>query len=112
MALIEHHTALSRTTEEIITIESLYMQVSVEISLYPLTPEYDPPIIDFINRLHDAHQLKVFTNQLSTQLVGPYDAVMSVLTEAMRPTLAMETRASFVIKILNVTIEPGAPADI
>ncbi len=82
------------------------MQVSVDLSLYPLTADYEAPIIAFIRRLQD-YDIEVATNPLTTQLTGEYDTVMHALTEAMRPTLAAAESCSFVIKILNVAIEPG-----
>ena len=83
------------------------MQVSAELSLYPLTQDYKPPIIDFIQRLRDQPGLRVATNELSTQVTGEYEAVMAALTEALRPTMGGEASCSVVIKVLNVAIEPG-----
>ena len=56
------------------------MDVSVEISLYPLNNEYIPPIQDFIDRVNDAEGLTVKTNVMSTQVFGKYEKVMSCLT--------------------------------
>ena len=86
------------------------MTVSVDISLYPLTENYEPPIIGFIEQLRQRPGIEVATNQLTTQLTGDYDAVMDALRESMRPTLAGATKCSFVIKVLNVAVTPGAPA--
>ena len=88
------------------------MQVSVDLSLYPLTPDYEEPIIAFIKRLRDQEGIEVATNQLATQLTGDYERVMEVLTEAMRPTLARDTPCSFVIKLLNVATRPNQAATI
>ncbi|CAH0999357.1 hypothetical protein LEM8419_00655 [Neolewinella maritima] len=88
------------------------MHVSIDLSLYPLTPDYEAPIIAFIERLHGHAGIQVATNHLATQLTGEYDTVMDVLKEAMRPTLASETACSFVIKLLNVVIVPGEAATL
>ena len=88
------------------------MQVSAELSLYPLTADYEPVIIDFIQRLRAQPGILVATNPLSTQLTGDYDAVMAALTVAMRPTMAAEQSCSLVIKLLNVSIEPGREVKI
>lgn len=88
------------------------MTVSIDLSLYPLTPDYEGPIIAFIKRLHGYAGIQVATNQLATQLTGDYDAVMEVLREAMRPTLSSDTPCSFVIKILNVAVTPGGEATL
>lgn len=82
--------------------------ISAEISLYPLTPDYENIIIDFIHLLRAQPGLKVTTNGLSTQLTGEYSAVMAGITLAMEPTLAGKITCSFVLKILNVGIDPGA----
>ena len=41
------------------------------------------------------------TNSLSTQLTGPYDAVMTALTRELRPSFEREARAVFVLKVLG-----------
>ncbi|PPK88581.1 uncharacterized protein YqgV (UPF0045/DUF77 family) [Neolewinella xylanilytica] len=86
--------------------------ISAELSLYPLTSDYEAPIIDFIKRLRSQPGLRLATNGLSTQVTGAYDDVMAALTEAMRPTMDGSTSCSFVIKILNVGIEPGEEVTI
>lgn len=83
------------------------MIISAELSLYPLTPDYEPVIVDFIIALRNQPGLRVATNGLSTQLTGEYTAVMAALTCAMEPTLAGAVTCSFVIKLLNVEVEPG-----
>lgn len=88
------------------------MKISVDISLYPLTTDYERPVIDFIKRLHDRDGIEVATNHLTTQLTGDYDTVMDALKEAMRPTLSDETKCSFVIKILNVAVVPNGAATL
>jgi uncharacterized protein YqgV (UPF0045/DUF77 family) len=88
------------------------MHVSVDISLYPLTPDYEEPIKFFIQRLNEAEGIEVATNPLTTQLTGDYDRVMTLLTAAMRPTLAGDPICSFVLKILNVRVVPGERVEI
>ena len=83
------------------------MPTSAELSLYPLAPDYKDHIVAFIRRLREEEGITVATNELSTQVTGEYDAVMAALTAAMRPTLAGEVPCSFVVKLLNVGIEPG-----
>ena len=83
------------------------MQVSAELSLYPLTADYEPPIIAFIRRLRDQPGITVATNPLSTQVTGEYAAVMAAITAASEPTMAAEHSCSLVVKLLNVGIEPG-----
>ena len=82
--------------------------VSAELSLYPLTQGYIDPIVAFIKLLREQPGVEVATNGLSTQLTGEYRDVMAALTTAMEPTLGGAVTCSFVIKILNVGVTPGA----
>ena len=88
------------------------MQVSAELSLYPLTADYEPPIIDFIRRLRKQPGIVVATNALSTQVTGDYAAVMTAITAASEPTMAAGHSCSLVIKLLNVAIEPGSKVTV
>lgn len=77
------------------------MHVAVELSLYPLTGEFIPPIEDFIMRLNARPGLRVVTNSMSTQVSGDYALVMQALTEEMARTFAEPSRAVFVMKVLG-----------
>ena len=59
------------------------MRSAVEISMYPLTGDYRPPIQAFIDRLNTYPDLVVRTNTLSTQVWGALDRVMAILAEEM-----------------------------
>jgi uncharacterized protein YqgV (UPF0045/DUF77 family) len=83
------------------------MRTAVDISMYPLTGDYRPPIQAFIDRLNTHTGLIVKTNALATQIWGPLDHVMRVLTEEMARSAAAAPQLIFVIKVL-----PGlAPPD-
>jgi uncharacterized protein YqgV (UPF0045/DUF77 family) len=77
------------------------MHVAVEMSLYPLTGEFIPPIQDFIDRLNARPGLRVVTNSMSTQVSGEYDVVMRALQEEMARTFEGPSRAVFVMKVLG-----------
>jgi uncharacterized protein YqgV (UPF0045/DUF77 family) len=77
------------------------MHVAVEMSLYPLTGEFIPPIQDFIDRLNAQPGLRVVTNSMSTQVSGEYAVVMQALTEEMARTFEGPQRAVFVMKVLG-----------
>ena len=77
------------------------MQVAVDISLYPLTEEFIPPIKDVIERLNEYPEIKVATNAMSTQLRGEYEVVMDALKQEIGETFGQLPKAVFVIKILN-----------
>ncbi len=83
------------------------MRAAVEISMYPLTGEYRPPIQNFIDRLNTHSGLLVKTNHLATQIWGPLDRIMSILAEEMTRSAADPVQLVFVMKVL-----PGlAPPD-
>ena len=77
------------------------MHVAVEISLYPLTGEFIPPIQDFIDRLDARPGLRVLTNSMSTQVSGEYSTVMAALQEEIRRSFEAPQRAVFVMKVLG-----------
>ena len=77
------------------------MKIGVEISLYPLTQEYIPPIRGFIDRLNSDGRFKVVTNDMSTQVFGQYDDVMDALTRELRPTFERDGKSIFVMKVLG-----------
>ena len=83
------------------------MQLSVEISLYPLKDEYIPAIKDFIQRLNEQPQLQVISNTMSTQVFGDYDVVMDVLKAEMRKSWEQFGRAIFVCKFIDGDLNPN-----
>lgn len=78
------------------------MKISVEISMYPLVADYEPPIADFIDDLKRHKDLEVKTNGMSTQIFGAYDLVMDVLKEDIKTAFEKEHKVSMVLKILNL----------
>jgi uncharacterized protein YqgV (UPF0045/DUF77 family) len=77
------------------------MHVAVEMSLYPLTVEFIPPILDFIERLKVRPGLSVVTNSMSTQVSGEFDAVFGALQEEIRRSMAGPRRTVLVMKVLG-----------
>ena len=77
------------------------MRVAVDISLYPLSENFVPPINDVIERLQTHSDVEVVTNTMSTQLRGEYSAVMRALEAEIGTTFDALPKAVFVLKILN-----------
>jgi len=77
------------------------MQVAVDISLYPLTSDFIPPIADVIERLNGYPDIAVVTNPMSTQLRGEFDVVMDALKAEIGTTFDTVPKAVFAIRILN-----------
>ncbi len=75
------------------------MQISVDISLYPLQSQYIPPIKAFIERIENNPDIIVAKNSMSTTLLGDYAVLMPLITAEMQTTLQQVPRSVFVIKL-------------
>ena len=76
------------------------MQLSVEISLYPLREEYIPIIIDFIHRMQGYDEIEMERCTTSTQLFGDYDRLMTILASELRYSWEHHGRSVLVAKFL------------
>lgn len=77
------------------------MHVAIELSLYPLTDRFIPPILGFIERLNAYPGLDVVTNSMSTQVSGEFDTVFAALRTEIAASLGGRERAVFVMKVLG-----------
>ena len=77
------------------------MKVAVDISLYPLDADFIPPIKDVIDRLSAREGLEVWTNAMSTQLVGEFEDVMDALKMEIGATFEQIPKGVFVMKMFN-----------
>lgn len=77
------------------------MHVAVEMSLYPLSGDYLPPIKDFIARVGARPGLQVISNSMSTQISGDMAVVMPALQQEMAVTFGGAHRSVFVMKVLG-----------
>ncbi len=82
------------------------MNISVEISMYPLIKDYESPILKFIEQLHQHPNLKIMTNTMSTQIFGKYEDVMQALTPEIRTAFMIEPTTIMVMKIINADLIP------
>lgn len=76
------------------------MEVTVEISKYPLKDEYVKPIKNFIDRINTVDGITVKTNATSTQIAGEYDLVMNLLTQEIKSSYEQFGKSIFVMKVL------------
>jgi len=83
------------------------MELSVEISKYPLADDYIPAIKDFIERLEKVNGLSVVGNTMSTQVFGDYDLVMDTLKNEMRYSYDQFGKAIFVCKFIGMNLDPA-----
>lgn len=86
------------------------MQLSIEMSLYPLTDEYIPVIKEFIDRLNSHAGLTVHTNTMSTQVFGEFDVLMPVFQAELKKTYEKIPSQCLVCKFINRDLTPAAGA--
>ena len=83
------------------------MEISAEISKYPLTEDYLEHIKGFIDRLNAVEGLTVVTNTMSTQGFGEHNLVMDTLRDEMRVSWETFGRAIFVVKYIGRNLDPA-----
>ena len=77
------------------------MQISIELSLYPLAEQqYKEEIWQFINNLKQHSSMKVVTNGMSTQVFGEYDETLAIVTGEMKKVHQAVDSAVFIMKII------------
>lgn len=74
------------------------MVVTTELSLYPLTNDYEGPILAFIKVLKDNPEVEVLTHSMSTFVKGESSAVFGGIERALA---SVEGTVSLVIKVIN-----------
>lgn len=77
------------------------MEISVDISLYPLQDEYVEPILAFIAAVEKNKHIKIQRNTLSTQVFGKYHDVMSILEKEIFDVFKEIPHSVFVLKIVG-----------
>ncbi|MBO1923553.1 hypothetical protein [Thiomicrorhabdus sp. 6S3-12] len=75
------------------------MNVSVDISLYPLKSSYREPIKEFIDRLSSYTDLEISYGSMSTVVYGDYAEIMSMLEKEIATTLHALPKSVFIIKL-------------
>lgn len=80
------------------------MKTSVDISYYPLQPEFVTPILDFIKRLNEYENIEAVTNGMSTQVFGEYFDVMEAITQEIYKSFEIP-HSVFVLKVINADLK-------
>ena len=83
------------------------MEISAEISMYPLTDNYLPYIKAFIERLQATEGLSVVGNTVSTQIFGDFDVVMDTVKTEIKRSWEEFGRCIFVVKYLGRNLDPA-----
>lgn len=81
------------------------MNITLEMSMYPLDADYKSPIKAFVRELRGHDGLEIVTNQMSTQLRGDFDVVMKAVNACMKQAMADNDKVVFVTKCLNGDLE-------
>ena len=77
------------------------MQLSVEISKYPLAEvNFIAAIQNFIDRINKYDDITVITNVMSTQLFGEYDVVMNALSTELKDSFEKYGTTVFACKFI------------
>ena len=77
------------------------MQITAELSFYPLCDDYIAPIKAYIEALNQIDGLEVRTHALSTELFGDYDIVMQAIQETTKKAFETDGGVVLVAKYLN-----------
>jgi uncharacterized protein YqgV (UPF0045/DUF77 family) len=77
------------------------MQITVDISMYPLDADYKPAIKAFIRDLRNCPSLHLVTNQLSTQVTGEYLAVTGAINDCMQRAMHHDATVVFAVRYVN-----------
>jgi uncharacterized protein YqgV (UPF0045/DUF77 family) len=76
------------------------MQITVEISYYPLLNSYIEPVTEFLKEIAENEKITVEPGTMSTVLTGQYEDVMDLLEKKLK--LFMEKYPSvFTLKVSN-----------
>mgnify|MGYP001547843390 FL=1 len=77
------------------------MEISVDISLYPLEEGYEKPILAFIAALEKEQGIDVVRNELSTQVHGEYHTIMQLLEKEILSVFDEIPHSIFVKKLVG-----------
>lgn len=78
------------------------MNISVDISLYPLDQDYKPKINAFLEQLNrQSNDLDIRTSNMSTRVFGQYQQVTDALNSAMKFSMENHGKLVFVCKYLS-----------
>ncbi|MCY3997826.1 MAG: thiamine-binding protein [Flavobacteriaceae bacterium] len=76
------------------------LRASVDLNLTPLQNNYSQSIKDFIIKLRNS-DFKVIETPLSTQIYGPYDELMTFLTQEIKEVFESQKSVVLHLKIFN-----------
>ena len=78
------------------------MQLTADLSLYPLQSDYIPIIQSFIDAVRQHQDLQIVTNAMSTQIAGEHQRVLEVVGRALA-----DSYETFGAQVLVAKFIPG-----
>ena len=88
------------------------MRITAELSLYPLSDDPIPTILEFIAGLNEDGRLEITVNQLSTQIRGELDEVIRCVHAALQRSFDSGGPQVLVAKFLNSDLPISEPPDL
>ncbi len=76
------------------------MQLTAELSLYPLQDEYIPTITAFIAAAREHGDMAIVTNAMSTQICGDYDRVFALVQQELKASFLRHGKQVLVCKLI------------
>ena len=76
------------------------MNITAEISLYPLQEQYGDKILEFLEKIQSDNRISIETNAMSTLFTGEYDIIMNILTLELKQFFE-DYKAVCIVKISN-----------
>lgn len=76
------------------------MQLTAELSLYPLQEDYVPVIAAFIEAVREHGDIKIVTNAMSTQISGDYDRVFALVRQELKASYKRHGKQVLVCKFI------------
>lgn len=85
------------------------MEITVEISYYPLQTDYNELVEEFIEELGESNNVKIMAGTMSSLVSGSYEDVMHLFQQKMKKYLA-KYPSVFNMKISNACVSCITPA--
>jgi uncharacterized protein YqgV (UPF0045/DUF77 family) len=76
------------------------MEITVEISYYPLIEKYQQPVEKFINEIGKNKEVVIEAGMMSTLITGKYEEVLNLIQQKLKP-LMEKYPSVFSLKISN-----------
>ena len=88
------------------------MQITAELSLYPLETDYLPRVVSFVKELLGSSEIEIVVNQMSTQLRGEFSEVTRIVNRALERSFSDGGAQALVVKYLNADLPISEEPDL